>query len=480
MKSIAALTVAMFAVMTFVVVRVIIAIHVWLYVAVILMSGAWGAYKITWIIRMGPQARKYLWLSIWAKLSWRYLMRHLSLGYVDPHKRKSRLPFGPAIGSRVRIETDKTRITTPRVKIRPDSYGIVCKIKTVARTGRQEYEDQAQHLADFWRCGRVSVSQPKPGRLLVKGFRNDPLYAPLTTVDVPAGIYSAPDLRRLYVGKDEIGQHRYTEIKNNTAITCAGLPGAGKSNGISGFLKQWSVTPSVQFAICNGKDPVGDGGDYGLWLPRAFRYCGDDVEAAADMLEGLVGVMNTRLGCVYDMTGSSNGWMFGPCEAFPLLGVIVDESQEFLDSNSAKQRGDKEAEKNMQRCAAAIAKLVRKGRSAMVLLILATQRATVDSIPGQIRDNAGISLALALKTVDASVAALGSEIRQYPSYMPTTLQGPEYRGCAITTMRSGEDPYTRLRMPQISEDEIRQTVAATSKYTRDPAVLLPTHLRVVS
>ena len=47
-------------VMIFVVARVIIAIHVWLYVAAILMSGAWGAYKITWIIRMGPEARKYI------------------------------------------------------------------------------------------------------------------------------------------------------------------------------------------------------------------------------------------------------------------------------------------------------------------------------------------------------------------------------------------------------------------------------------
>ena len=65
MKSIAAITVAAFMVMVFVVVRVIIAIHLWLFLAAILMSGAWGAYKITWIIRMGPAKPEstFPWLS---------------------------------------------------------------------------------------------------------------------------------------------------------------------------------------------------------------------------------------------------------------------------------------------------------------------------------------------------------------------------------------------------------------------------------
>ena len=95
-----------------------------------------------------------------------------------------------------------------------------------------------------------------------------------------------------------------------------------------------------------------------------------------------------------------------------------------------------------------------------MFLILATQKATTDSMPGQIRDNAALSLALSQKTMDAAVAALGSAIRDYPSFSPTTLQGPEYTGCAVATMRTGQDPFTRLRLPGVTRDELQAAAAA--------------------
>ena len=75
-----------------------------------------------------------------------------------------------------------------------------------------------------------------------------------------------------------------------------------------------------------------------------------------------------------------------------------------------------------------------------MVVVLLTQKATTDSMPSQIRDNAGLSMASALKTTDAAVAALGSEIRAYPSFSPTALQGPEFVGCAVTTLRDAAGP----------------------------------------
>ena len=164
-KSISAIVIAGLMAVIFIIARIVIAIHVWLYVAAIVMSGAWGAYKITWIIRMGPQARQYIPLAIWAKARWRYVSRHLGLSYQDPHaKRKSRRPFGPSIGNGVRIEVQKSKISYPKIKVRPDSHGVVVQIETVPRGTRKDYEDCAENLANYWRCARVSVSQCSPGR----------------------------------------------------------------------------------------------------------------------------------------------------------------------------------------------------------------------------------------------------------------------------------------------------------------------------
>ena len=136
-------------------------------------------------------------------------------------------------------------------------------------------------------------------------------------------------------------------------------------------------------------------------------------------------------------------------------------------------RRDKDLERLILQIQGMAGDLVRQGRSVLMFLILATQRATVDSIPGQIRDNAALNLALSQKTMDASVAALGSQIRDYPSFAPTAMQGPEYIGCAIASMRTGQDPYTRLRFPAVTHADLRACAEATAHLRRDPGVLLP-------
>ena len=120
-----------------------------------------------------------------------------------------------------------------------------------------------------------------------------------------------------------------------------------------------------------------------------------------------------------------------------------------------------------------VSDITRQGRSVLMFLILATQRATVDSIPGQIRDNAALSLALSQKTMDASVAALGSSIRDYPTFSPMTLQGPEFTGCAVASMRTGKDPFTRMRLPEVTHADLQACADATAHLRRDPAVVMP-------
>ena len=144
------------------------------------------------LIVPAPAAVKRNYLpALWATIRWHWLTRNLGLAHVDPHaKVKFRGAIGPSIGRNVRIEKPKAKILYPRAVIRPDAFGIVARVKTVPKVGRAEFEAAAPFIADYWRCVRVQVSQPKPGRLIVRGLRVDPLGGRFGIEDAPEGVYT--------------------------------------------------------------------------------------------------------------------------------------------------------------------------------------------------------------------------------------------------------------------------------------------------
>jgi hypothetical protein len=94
---------------------------------------------------------------------------------------------------------------------------------------------------------------------------------------------------------------------------------------------------------------------------------------------------------------------------------------------------------------------------------------TGDSIPTSLRDNSGLAVSFALKTTESSVAALGDAIREYPGYSPTLLrETPDGIGTAVATLTTGTDPFTRLRVPEITEDFALVCATASACHRRDP------------
>ena len=83
-------------------------------------------------------------------------------------------------------------------------------------------------------------------------------------------------------------------------------------------------------------------------------------------------------------------------------------------------------------------------------VVLVTQRPTADAFgSNQLRENSALRIAFALANRDGASAALGDEIRQHPSYCPTSLQDPAYIGVATARLRTGLDPFVRLRVPEV-------------------------------
>jgi DNA segregation ATPase FtsK/SpoIIIE, S-DNA-T family len=275
----------------------------------------------------------------------------------------------------------------------------------------------------------------------------------------------------LYLGRDEWGNDRYRNLTGLTGITCGGLPGYGKTSLILSWLCQLAGTAAVQFVFINGKGEGVDYGDYSGWHDRAWMACGDELPEAAAVFSELETLMRNRMRVVRQMTGSKNGWHRGPTPEFPLVVTIVDECHTFLDLESVK--GDRDAETYVRGCRRTAGELTRKQRSVLMLTVFVTQKQTGDAIPTAIRDNCGFGLSFAAKTVDVAVAALGDDIRRYPSYCPTALQDNDsYVGVCTAALRTGSDPYVRLRVPEISEAAADLRAAQTAHLRLDPAALL--------
>ena len=383
------------------------------------------------------------------------------------------VPFGTA-AKVAKSGGDTAVLRFPKAKIRADEHGIVALVRTIPKVGRQEFEDRAEHIANSWRCDRVSVSQSAPGRLIVRGMRKDPLLTPFGLEAAPAGLSA----RHLWLGRDEHGDHRFADLANCPGIVVGGMPGAGKSTELTSWLTQLAPCDAVQMMTIDGKGA----GEFDDFDPRAVYTEGDDLDRALAVLEEVHDLMTARLAAVRTTLGFKNAWHVGPAVDWPLLVLVLDECQTFLDAAAVK--GDKDREPKVRRCIALVSSLVRKQRSAMMLTIVATQKPTTDCLPSSIRDNCPLSLCFGVKTIDVG-GRHGGHLRSGTTraIRPVSLADPVYAGCCTVTMRTGADPFTRLRGPWVSEDQaavvarahagLRRPLAAPLVVPDDASSLVP-------
>jgi DNA segregation ATPase FtsK/SpoIIIE, S-DNA-T family len=388
-----------------------------------------------------PPWLRHLPRAVWAAARWHHLSANLKLAYPDKHH--------------------QGEVRRPRAIVLPGVHGVVARVRTTPGVGRAELDAAAEHIANAWRCQRVSISQPKPGRLVVRGHRRDPLLDPLTLADAPA---VSPSPFRVWLGRDEHGADRWLDLRNVSGVCVGGQPGGGKSQAIASWETQLAPSPGVQFVNVDGKGA----GEFDDFESRAWITAGDSMEKMLAVLEMLTGLMYGRLAAVRDFTGGKkNIWTAGVSAEWPLQFSVFDETQQFFDLPAARALG-KDAEKA---CAQAIklgGELVRKGRSVGMCSVFATQKPTSDSLPSSISSNCALSVAFSLKTLDAAKATLGQDIGDYPSLSPVTLSLPDYAGVCVVSLRDGMSPFTRLRSPMVTEDQAAAAAAASADLRRDP------------
>ncbi|MFD0393960.1 hypothetical protein ACFQ3Z_22905 [Streptomyces nogalater] len=116
---------------------------------------------------------------------------------------------------------------TPAPKVKPDRFGVVARAGFLPKVGQEEFQKAAPYIADAWRCTRVAVSQDKPGQVLIRGVRVDPLIT--KTEHTPTGKVPA-SMAVWDVGVDEYAQPVSVNLAEVPGVTVAGLPGFGKTS----------------------------------------------------------------------------------------------------------------------------------------------------------------------------------------------------------------------------------------------------------
>ncbi|MFI7342947.1 cell division protein FtsK [Streptomyces sp. NPDC050085] len=339
--------------------------------------------------------------------------------------------------------TPAPRVLTPRIKVTPDRFGVVVRARTLPKVGLEEYQKSARFLADAWQCTRVSVLPDGPGRVVIRGMRSDPLTTP--TTHRPTGLPPV-DLTRWELGIDECAAKVCVSLANVPGVTVAGVPGAGKTSGVSKFVCDFAPSASVQFVTADGKVSRASEGDYAALVKRMFAFCGDDLGEANALFKRLVELRKRRSATIRDVLGVKNMWHVGPSPQWPLTVLIIDEAHTYFREYKGSDPATKRLAALTAENARLVEDLVKKGRSIGILVILISQKTTGDAIPTFIRDVCPIGLSFAQKTVEAAVAALGDDIRNWPDASPVTLQDPAYVGVAVMAMQ-GRPGYARIRPP---------------------------------
>ena len=403
------------------------------------------------------ETRRSMWQARLIRWRWRRLARMLGLTVSDPTQTVMQV----FVGERGQwASPPRPRILIPRIRVKADAYGVVVRVRTLPKVGRNEWVKASPHLANAWGCVRVAVTQEEPGRLVVRAVRRDPLTEPYAYV--PTG-QPPVDLERWEVGRDEYAQPATLRLGNVPGLSVAGLPGYGKTSLVNALIAHLAPSPAVQLAVVDGKG----GADYEDLTGRFFAWTGDDLRTANALFRRLYELRRQRAERIRSMLGVKNLWHIGPSERWPLVLLVIDEAHTFL----ADVKGDKDLMVVTAENRRLVEDIVKKGRSVGICTLLATQKSTGDAIPTAIRDVCPVALSFAQRTDEAAVAALGADIRQYPEANPVALQDPAYVGVASMVVE-GRPGFVRVRTPYVSDADVARICASTAGLTRDPLELL--------
>lgn len=203
---------------------------------------------------------------------------------------------------------------------------------------------------------------------------------------------------------DSVGETQSISFKHVSGMTVSGVPGSGKTAGLTSFLLPVALSENVELNIIDGKG----GHDWAAYKPICAYYSNDDenLEALRNYLQSAVEDMRERLQTMPEKLGIADFWN-ASVERRKAAGlkhkiIVIDECQNFFE-----KRTNKEENALIQDIVRLSTSIVKKGRSAGITLIATTQKPTSESLPTGLRDNCKLKICFRVTTKEAQKAALG-------------------------------------------------------------------------
>lgn len=306
---------------------------------------------------------------------------------------------------------------------------------------------------------RISEDPDVPGQLQILAVSRDPLKDPVTGENP-----SESEDMSIPWGIGEDGTAVSIPLIDMGGVVVGGLSGTGKSAGLAASIGALFRSDEVQFGVVDGKGC----GDWSWCRSRVWFYTGEDEDltVARDRLAQVHGLMRGRMKRL-EAEGRASVWPDGVSREWPLIVLVIDECQTYLDVKSQFGRDSKEISGEI---ISLVTSLVRKGRAAGIVTILVTQKPTADAIPTAIRDLCGFRISYAQATDDAAEAVLGSVVRG-SKVSPVFLDRPP-AGQGICVMGQSNGRLVRVKSVDIGIEELRSLASETAGLRRDPEKLL--------
>lgn len=318
-----------------------------------------------------------------------------------------------------------------------------------------DWQKAGPRLASAWAVPRVEVTDEGTNRVRVTAILRE------FSRDAPVAWRAATPSRRVaeYIAALPMGEYArrsepWVQDLREANLTVGGVPGSGKSVYLSALLAHLVKHPDVDVGFIDLKRGV----EAAKWKGRLSAVAKTQAEAV-DLIQWLKEDCDAR----YDemeAQGIENAFtegVLGPDH--PLKVLVVDEAAELFSGVSRDSR------KLAADAAELLRSLVSLGRAAGYIVILATQKPTVDTLPSAIRDLTTIRVSFAVRADNAAAAILGSD--WYGSEGDASPLGisRQERGMAVVGDDAGE--FVRVQTSLITKDDVRRIVADTAHYRRE-------------
>lgn len=285
---------------------------------------------------------------------------------------------------------------------RDDKGNIVLRIiEELYGITSEDVMNRLEKSLDKYRASRMIEAEDDVAWLKVIFFTTDPLEED-QVISEPMPLDE--DSMTVVCAVDSVGEPQSISFKQEPGMTVAGVPGSGKTAGLTSFLLPVALSENVELSIIDGKG----GHDWAAYKPICAYYSNDDedLQAMKDYLETAVQDMRERVQKMPEKLGVADFW-HASAERRRAAGlkhkiIVIDECQNYFE-----KRTNKEENALVQEIVRLATSIVKKGRSAGITLIATTQKPTSESLPTGLRDNCSLKICFRVTTKEAQKAALG-------------------------------------------------------------------------